>query len=120
LIAYGPLAGGRLTGKYQYGARPANARYSMWPGKKSRHLSNKLEEVITYYNGLASSYGVSLAILSTSFVLSRKYVNSMVAGAKTLQNMQDTLKCLDIELSQDILKEIDAIHRMNPNPIFMS
>jgi aryl-alcohol dehydrogenase-like predicted oxidoreductase len=33
LLAYGPLAGGTLSGKYLGGAKPEGARHSKWPGE---------------------------------------------------------------------------------------
>ena len=44
LLAYSPLAGGRLSGKYLDSKNPKNARYTLWPKRFSRHHDLPHEE----------------------------------------------------------------------------
>ena len=53
LLAYSPLAGGRLSGKYIGGNRPDKCRYTMWPGRFSRHLTKRGEAAVTKYINLS-------------------------------------------------------------------
>jgi len=53
LLAYSPLAGGRLTGKYLNNQIPQNARYTLWPKRFSRHHTKRGEIAIEKYVKLA-------------------------------------------------------------------
>ena len=46
LLAYSPIAGGRLSGKYLNSQHPENARYTLWPSRFSRHHTNRGEMAI--------------------------------------------------------------------------
>ena len=46
LLAYSPLAGGRLSGKYIGNKKPHNARYTLWPQRFNRHNTNRGEIAI--------------------------------------------------------------------------
>ena len=49
LLAYSPLAGGRLSGKYIGGKNPKNARYTLWPRRFSRHHTTRGETKQYHY-----------------------------------------------------------------------
>ena len=52
LLAYSPLAGGRLSGKY-INQQPKNARYTLWPSRFDRHHTKRGEMAIAKYVSLA-------------------------------------------------------------------
>jgi aryl-alcohol dehydrogenase-like predicted oxidoreductase len=116
LLAYSPLAGGRLSGKYINGNRPKNCRYTMWPGRFSRHLTNRGELAVTKYVNLAKKYNIHPCTLSNAFVISRPFVTSSIVGATSIKNLEETIKAIDINLSDEILQEIEQIHLSDPNP----
>ena len=116
LLAYSPLAGGRLSGKYIGGNRPKNCRYTMWPGRFSRHLTSRGELAVTKYVNLAKKYNFHPCAFSNAFVISRPFVTSSLVGATSVENLQETISSIDIKLSDEILKEIEKIHLSDPNP----
>ena len=116
LLAYSPLAGGRLTGKYLNGKRPKKARYTMWPGRFSRHHTLRGEKAIKKYSKLAKKYEINLTDLSNAFVLSRPFVGSSIFGVTSLMQLKKNLKCLSIRLDRELIDEINKIHYEDPNP----
>ena len=116
LLAYSPLAGGRLSGKYLNNSKPKNARYTLWPGRFSRHLTARGDFAIEKYFKLAKDLDIDLVEMSYSYVLNKPFVKSCIMGATSLLQIEKNLKCLDIKLSQEILKKIDNIHLSDPNP----
>ena len=116
LLAYSPLAGGRLSGKYMSGNRPENCRYTMWPGRFSRHLTERGELAVTKYVKLAKKHNIEPCTLSNAFVISRPFVTSSIVGATSVRNLEENIKALDLNLSNEILKEIEQIHLSDPNP----
>ena len=116
LLAYSPLAGGRLSGKYTNGNNPANARYTLWPGRFSRHNTYRGEKAILKYIEIAKKYEINITDLANAFVLSRPFVSSSIFGVTSLFQLKENLKCLNINLTQEIFDEIEQIHIADPNP----
>lgn len=110
LIAFSPLAQGQLTDKYLKGI-PKNSR----AGKKGTFLKaeaiteDKLK-VIRALNDLAVSRGQSLARMALAWVLRDPRVTSVLIGASSAEQVDDSLACIEKrEFSTDELAKIDAI-----------
>lgn len=116
LIAYSPLAGGRLTGKYLDGKRPNNARYTLWPGRFSRHHTPRGEKAISKYLKISKKYQLNIQDLANAFVLNRPFVTSSIFGITSLLQLKQNLKCLEIKFTKELLDEINSVHDLDPNP----
>ena len=116
LLAYSPLAGGRLSGKYIGGANPKNARYTLWPRRFSRHHTTRGEMAIEKYVNLAQKYGIAPSTFANAFVNDRPFVTSNIIGATSMDQLKENIDSIDIVLSDETLLEIEDIHLANPNP----
>ncbi len=116
LLAYSPLAGGRLSGKYIGNKKPKKARYTIWPRRFNRHHTKRGEVAIESYFKLAKKYGIKPSTFANSFVNDRPFVTSNIIGATTIEQLKENIKSIEITLSPEILKEIEEIHLSDPNP----
>ena len=116
LLAYSPLAGGRLSGKYIGGINPKNSRYTLWPQRFSRHHTNRGELAIEKYVNLAKKYGLAPSTFANAFVNDRPFVTSNIIGATSLEQLKENIESIDIELNANMLAEIEDVHLTNPNP----
>ena len=116
LLAYSPLAGGRLSGKYIGNKKPKNARYTIWPRRFSRHHTQRGEIAIESYFKLAKKYGYSPSLFANAFVNNRPFVTSNIIGATTMKQLEENINSIDITLSEEILDKIEDIHLSDPNP----
>ena len=116
LLAYSPLAGGRLSGKYIGNKKPKNARYTIWPRRFSRHHTQRGEIAIESYFNLAKKYGYSPPLFANAFVNNRPFVTSNIIGATTMKQLKENIDSIDITLSEEILDKIEDIHLSDPNP----
>ena len=116
LLAYSPLAGGRLSGKYLNNQKPQNARYTLWPRRFSRHHTNRGEIAIEKYFNLAQKYNIQPSTFANAFVNSRPFITSNIIGATTINQLKENIDSIDIELSKEILNDIEEIHLSDPNP----
>ena len=57
-----------------------------------------------------------MAQLAQAFVNTRPFVTSNIIGATTMDQLKENINSVNIELSDDILNEINIIHNNNPNP----
>ncbi len=115
LLAYSPLAFGLLTGKYLNGI-PANSRLDLFKGFGGRYEKPNLTEAIKGYLAIAEKYGMTPAQLALAFVRSRWFVSSTIIGATTIDQLQENLSSLEVELTPEIIAEIDVVHKRYPNP----
>lgn len=115
LLAYSPLAFGYLTGKYRHGARPENARVTLF-SRFTRYSNPQSEWATEQYAQLAEQHGLTLTQLSLAFIKQQFFVTSTIIGASNLEQLKENIAAFDIDLSLDVLQGIEDIHRQQPNP----
>jgi len=115
LLAYSPLAFGVLSGKYLDGQRPPEGRITRF-ARFSRYSNPEAERATADYVALARRWGLDPAQLALAWVTSRPFVTSNIIGATTLEQLESNLASLELELSDALIAEIEAIHQRQPNP----
>ncbi len=116
LLAYSPLAGGFLSGKYAGGARPPNARFTLFDGISLRFRKAIVYEAVEAYAALAKRRGISLVQLALGYVKSRWYLGAAIVAATTMAQLEEDIAAAQFELDADTLAEIAAIQLRYPNP----
>jgi aryl-alcohol dehydrogenase-like predicted oxidoreductase len=103
IIPWSPLAGGLLGGalqKFEAGRRSdENAQ------KNIEKYRTKLEA----YEGLCQEIGEKPADVALAWLLSNPAVTAPIIGPRTLEQLTGSLRCLEIKLTEDVLKKLDAI-----------
>jgi aryl-alcohol dehydrogenase-like predicted oxidoreductase len=116
LLAHSPLAGGLLSGKYLFGKKPKNSRFTQRRKSFHIHNTNRTEKAIRNYLKIAKKYNISLSNLAYSFVVSRPFVTSCVIGVTSIKQLEKNIKSINLKLSKEILMDIEKIHLSDPNP----
>ena len=116
LLAYSPLGFGLLSGKYLGGGRPSGARLTIHSKKYSRYTNEASIKAAESYVGIAKKHGLDPAQMALAFVNSRPFLTSNIIGATNLEQLEANIKSVDLELSPEILKEIELAHTRYPNP----
>ena len=104
------------SGKYIGGKNPLNARYTLWPSRFSRHNTDRGEKAIEKYCNLAKKYNNQPSIFANAFVNNRPFVTSNIIGATSMNQLKENIESINIELSKEMLEEIEDIHLSDPNP----
>jgi len=115
LLAYSPLAFGMLSGKYEQGARPAQARLTLF-SRFSRYSNPQAQAACSRYVALAQDYGLDPAQMALAFVTAQPLVTSTIIGATSLEQLDSNLASHELKLSAELLAAIEAIHMDQPNP----
>ncbi|TCS42433.1 NADP(H)-dependent aldo-keto reductase [Reinekea marinisedimentorum] len=115
LLAYSPLGMGLLTGKYRHGARPANARLTLFT-RFQRYMTDLAAEVTEQYLQLAEQHELNPAQMALAFVSDRPFVSSNIFGATTMEQLKLNIASAELKLSDEVLQGIEAIHMAQPNP----
>jgi aryl-alcohol dehydrogenase-like predicted oxidoreductase len=116
LLAYSPLAGGILSGKYLDGKKPAGSRGSI-NGDIGGRLVPQQDAATRAYVELARKHGLDPSAMALAFCLTRPFMASVIIGATTMEQLKINIGAADLKLSDEVLKEIAQIHRLYPMPI---
>ncbi|MCM4171236.1 NADP(H)-dependent aldo-keto reductase [Arenibacter sp. TNZ] len=115
LLAYSPLGFGTLSGKYLGSRKPENGRITLFPNY-NRYSSDTAVKATQKYFELAQANGLSLTQMALAFVNSRPFLTSNIIGATTMNQLTENIGSIDIQLNEEVLKGIEAIHNEIPNP----
>lgn len=115
LLAYSPLAFGMLTGKYRHGAKPEHGRITLF-SRFSRYTNPECEWATEQYAQVAEKHGLTLTQLALAFIKQQFFVTSTIIGATSMSQLKENIAAFDLELNEEILLEIEAIHKQQPNP----
>ena len=115
LLAYSPMGFGVLSGKFLSGESHPNSRIKLFP-QFARYNSAQSAEATRLYNEVAHKNGLSLTELSLAFVNQQAFVTSTIIGATTMEQLKENIAAIDVVLSDEILKEIDAVQALIPDP----
>jgi aryl-alcohol dehydrogenase-like predicted oxidoreductase len=116
LLAYSPLAQGVLSGKYLDGNKPEGARGTLFPRFIARYMGEGSLEAVSRYENIAKKNGITLTEMSLAFVNQLPFVTSNIIGATKMNQLKENINSINIELSDEILKEINLVHAAIPNP----
>jgi aryl-alcohol dehydrogenase-like predicted oxidoreductase len=110
VMPYNPLAGGVLTGKYKRGQPlPEDTRLSDSEAYRQRYYTDTTFDIVEGFVAAADARGVTPAQLALAWVLGELRITSPIIGARTLDQLNDTLGRLDFYLTPADRDTIPAI-----------
>ena len=116
LLAYSPLAFGMLSGKYLNGQMPEGSRLKLFGSHFPRYQGTRTQLAVEEYYKVAQKHNLSLAQMSLAFVNAQPFVTSNIIGATTMEQLKENIESINLDLSDEIMEEINAIHENNPSP----
>lgn len=124
LLPYSPLGGGVLSGKYNDGAFPEGARFSMYQHSPKRQqammhrfVNEKTLESTRRYQAIAAELEMSVVTMAIAWSKQHDFVASTIVGATTPEQVPELLAAAEVTLSHETLKQIDAVSRDIPYPM---
>lgn len=116
LLAYSPLAGGSLSGKYLNGQTPANARLTLHKNYFYRYTTERATQAIKKYVDVANDHGLNPASMALAFVNRQPFVTSSIVGATTIRQLKENCDSINTDIPEEAIKQIQNIHADIPNP----
>ena len=109
ILAYGPIAGGLLTGKYRKGdPSPSGSRGDQSPGWISSITDGEWTAIDKTIE-LAGELGATPGQVGLSWVLAKDGVTSAIVGPHTLDQLGENLGALDVGLDAESMRTLDAL-----------
>jgi aryl-alcohol dehydrogenase-like predicted oxidoreductase len=115
LLAWSPLATGMISGKYLDGARPPGTRWTLLNGRSSRDTEDAARAVRSYIE-LAKKHGLDVCQMALAFIHRQPFVTATIIGATSMEQLKSNIASIDLELSEDVLKDIEQVRQGNPLP----
>ena len=115
-LSYSPLASGYLSGKYRNGKFPKGSRmqrdYDFWTRYRKPNMENAVEE----YHKISEKYNLDMSQMSIKFCEIQDFMTSVIIGATTMEQLKTDIESVNVNLSEDIIKEINEVQKLYPNP----
>lgn len=108
LVAWSPLAGGILTGKYNTGQPAGDARFSSEMMSGFLPEKSRQDRVVAALRGVANETGRSLAQVALAWLRYRDIPVIPIIGARKPSQFEDNLASLSLALSPEQLAALDA------------
>ena len=115
LLAYSPLGFGVLSGKYLNDARPAGSRLALFD-RFTRYTNPEAIAATAAYVRLAEENGLDPARMALAYVNSRPFLTSNIIGATGMAQLKTNIDSIELKLSKDLIRALEAIHVAHPNP----
>ena len=115
LLAFSPLACGLLTGKYQATETPALSRRAITSNLGGR-TTDRVWPAIDAYIDVARKHGLDPSQMALAWARMRPFMDSVIFGATNLDQLKVALGAANLVLSDEVLADIDIVHRAHPMP----
>ena len=113
VIAWSPLAGGGLTGKYRHGKEVdmASGRASRIPERFDPSLAANQHkmDLVDRLEAVATEAEVALRHMAVAFVVAHPAVTSAIIGPRTMAQLEDLLSGSEVVLDDASLDALDEI-----------
>lgn len=116
LLAWSPLATGMISGKYMNGKRPEGSRWSV-PGRHElfRDTQNA-HTAVSEYIKIAEKHDLDVCQMAIAFILTRPFVTSAIIGATNMKQLKNNIQSVNLELSEEVMNDIQSVRIKNPVP----
>ena len=110
-LAYNPLSGGFLAGRYERGKPPpagsrATYRPPAWFGRVNNETNfQKLDKI----KEAAAKSGVTLPVFAIAWALRENRLTTAIVGASKPEQFDDSVKAVDSKLSAEVLNSLKAL-----------
>ncbi|MGJ8654231.1 MAG: aldo/keto reductase [Opitutaceae bacterium] len=126
LLPYSPIGGGVLSGKYNDGKLPVGARFTDYlqldSGERQKEMARRFVNKKSLATTaalieLAADIGIDVVTLAVAWSKQHDFVASTIIGANSIEQLKPSLAAADYKLSDEVLKQIDAISERYPYPM---
>jgi aryl-alcohol dehydrogenase-like predicted oxidoreductase len=106
VIPWSPLAGGMLSGKY-IDDKPGAGRYAK--SDPMGRLEKLPKQKLIKFKALADKSGMSMTTMALAWVANQPGITSPIIGARSEQQLEESVAACLVTLDEKVLKKIDEI-----------
>ncbi len=114
VIAYSPLGGGLLTGKYAPGHEPTQGRFLVNKMYQQRYADEMVHTIAREFAAYARSQGMNPATLAVAWTMQHPALTAPIIGARNVEQLEGSLAAADLVLDPAQYAAISAISYTPP------
>lgn len=123
ILAFSPLHGGFLSGKYRRGrAWPAETRFDKFESAGAWPVDQEiLFKIVEELDRIAKNCSVSISQVALNYLLRKSGINSLIIGVRTLKQLEENINATDWQMAPEDVVKLDGISapvRKYPYSIF--
>ncbi len=108
LLPWSPLASGFLSGKYRRNEPPpSGSRLDKWKKRLNEYDTDRNWRILDAVDFWARELGTSTSQVSLAWLLGKPVVTSVIFGARSLDQLEDNLKSIELKLPEAAMKALD-------------
>ena len=73
-------------------------------------------KAVEEYFKISRKYNISFAQMSLKFCEIQPFMTSVIIGATTMEQLKENIESVNINLSSDLIKDLNEIQKIYPNP----
>ena len=112
VVAWSPLAGGTLTGKYSEGKTPTDARFAVEAMKQLMPDPQRQESVVCALRQVSGEVGRSPAQVALAWLRNRDVAVIPIIGARRLPQLEENLSSLSLTLTPHQIESLNESSRV--------
>ncbi|MFV8819988.1 aldo/keto reductase [Haliea sp. E17] len=114
IMAWAPLLGGVLTGKYQRDGSSAT------PGRRGGRVApmlghDRVHDIVDAMRGIAENHGVTPAEIALAFLLRERAATSLLVGATRPEQVAANLRAVEVELTEEEYAHLNELSALVPD-----
>ncbi len=117
-LPWSPLATGMLSGKYANNEMPKGTRWDTEDkigGQRGMFRNNpQAHAAVKAYIAVAGKHGLDMCQMALKFIDKQNFVTSTIIGATSMEQLKSNIDAFDIELSDEVMADIDTVYRQYP------
>jgi aryl-alcohol dehydrogenase-like predicted oxidoreductase len=108
VLPWSPLASGFLSGKYAKNQPPpAGVRLDKWKERFADYDTERGWRTLDAVGAIAKDKRTTPAAVALAWLLAKPAVTSVIFGARSLEQLDDNLKAVDVKLSAEDVQKLD-------------
>jgi aryl-alcohol dehydrogenase-like predicted oxidoreductase len=108
LLPWSPLAGGFLSGRHDDAEGAAGSRMAKWPDRFKKQNNDRGRAILSALRDVAAEHNATSSSVALAWLLQKPVVSSVIFGARTVAQLDDNLKAVDVKLSDAQMVRLDA------------
>jgi aryl-alcohol dehydrogenase-like predicted oxidoreductase len=110
ILAWSPLHGGYLTGKYRRNRPlPAGTRFDSMQDRSWKVDPEKLFNIVEELEKIATEHDATIPQAAMNYLLRKPGVSSLIFGVRTAEQLEENLKASDWEMTPEEVARLDII-----------
>ena len=79
-------------------------------------MTDQCNDAVKDYMAVAAKHGLDPCQMAIAFVNSKPFVTSTLIGATTMEQLKTNIDSIDLQLSEDVLNDIELVYKDYPRP----